>query len=211
MSTKIIALFLLLLSSAAALSSYSYTATTGINDNIRSISLGSLTASDVLTLLVEFPNPATGAGPTMVYPVLFDNAMTQLSPQPSGFGSANAVAINFTGSNTFTWTVSTTGTYNLKIKPSNIAYSFVPYKLTVTNSNGGVFAKVSDALRLTYLAMFHLASTQTIYHISTTYNGIMILNSMDVSNVWTRISESSSNSSGYYYSNLPAGDYVIQT
>lgn len=211
MSTKIIALFLLLLSSAAALSSYSYTATTGTNDNLKSISLGSLTAGDVVTLLVEFPNPATGAGPTKVYPLLFDNTMNQIFPQPSGFDSGNEVPINFTGTNTFTWTVSTTGTYNLKILPSNIAYSFVPYKLTVSNSNGGVITKVSDALRRTYLAMFHLASNQTTYHISTTYSGIMILNSMDVSNVWTRISESSSNSSGYYYSNLPAGDYVIQT
>ena len=211
MSTKIIALLLLLLSSAAALSTYTFNANFGNADNFNNMNLGTLTSGDVITLLVEFPNPATGAGPTMVYPLLFDGTLAQLSPQPSGFGSANAVSINFSGSNTFTWTVSTSDVYILRILPSNIAYSFVPYKLTVTSSNGGVIKKVSDALRLVYLTMFNLASTQSTYHISQTYNGIIILNSMDASKVWTRVTESSSNSSGSYYANLPAGDYVIQT
>ena len=201
----------LLLSSAAALTTYTNTANNTAEANFNTMSLGNLTATDVITLLVEFPNPATGAAPTQFYPVLFDNTMTTLSPQPSGFGFSNAVNINFNGSNTITWTVSTTGAYYLRIFPNGLEASFVPYHVTASNSNGGQILKVSDALRLNILVLINLASTQATYTISYTHGGPIGLNTLNADNSFTPVAQSTADISAYSYTNLTAGNYVLQT
>ena len=201
----------LLLSSAAALTTYTDTAASADAGNYNTMSLGNLTATDVITFLMEFPNPATGAGPTTFYPELFDNTVTALSPQPSGFGSANAATINFNGSNTITWTVSTTGAYYLRILPPGLEASFVPYHLTVTNSNGGEILKVSDAIRSLALVLLYLASTQATYTINIGNGGPIGLNSQNADNTWAQLTPSSANISAFSFTNLPAGYYALQS
>ena len=174
------------------------------------MSLGSLTSGDVITVLVEFPNPAAGTSPTHYYPLALYNNLSELNPQPSGFGSSNATIINFSGSDTFTWTISATGAYYLRILANTTAFAFIPYKATVSNSNGGEIIKISDALRLYYMVLIELASTQATYTISITSPGGLGLNSLNANYSFSRITPTNGNASGNTYSNLTAGSYVIQ-
>ena len=200
----------MLLFSAAALTTYTFTPTTVAEGNHNTMSLGSLTSGDVITVLVEFPNPAAGTSPTQYYPLALYNNLSELNPQPSGFGSSNATAINFSGSDTFTWTISATGAYYLRILAKTPADAFIPYKATVSNSNGGEIVKISDALRLYFMALIELASTQATYTISIASPGAIGFNSMDANYTFTRLTPTNANASGNTYSNLTAGSYVLQ-
>ena len=199
----------LLFSSAAALTSYTYTATTTNDATYNQVSLGTLASTDVITFLMEFPNPATGASPTQFYLAILDNAKAPIS-QPSGFGSSNMSTINFSGSNTLTWTVSTAGAYNLRIGTSGLSGSLVPYHLTVTNSNGGLIVKDGDFVRNTYIAIFELTSLQSTYSILKSAPAISFILRQVVNDTFTTVSHTSSNSSEATYSNLTAGSYAIQ-
>lgn len=76
-----------------------------------------------------------------------DSGYITLSSQPSGFGSP--VSINFGGSNTLSWTVGSSATYNFNMVSSSVTASLVPLKLTI--SKGGTqLVKVSDVLRVAY-------------------------------------------------------------
>ena len=149
-----IPILFLLLSSAAALTTYTVTANTTTDEvTYNQFSLGTLASPDVITFLMEFPNPATGAGPTQFFMEILDNAKTALSSQPTGFGSYSPANINFSGSNTLTWSAPA-GTYSLRVSGTGLSLSLVPYYLTVTSSNGGQIAKVGDFVRNAYLAVF---------------------------------------------------------
>ena len=201
----------LLFSSTAALTTYSFTATNSTSEaQLNYVQLGTLASTDVITFLVEFPNPATGANPTQFYISLLDNAKAPLSPQPSGFGSSNMTNINFSGSNTLTWTVSTAGAYYAVIATNSLAASLVPYHLTVTNSNGGLIVKDGDFVRNTYIAIFELTSLQSTYSILKSAPAISFILRQVVNDTFTTVSHTSSNSSEATYSNLTAGSYAIQ-
>ena len=200
----------LLFSSTAALTTYSFTATNSTSEaQLNYVQLGTLASTDVITFLVEFPNPATGANPTQFYISLLDNAKAPLSPQPSGFGSSNMTNINFSGSNTLTWTVSTAGAYYAVIATNSLAASLVPYHLTVTNSNGGLIVKEGDFVRQAFMAVIELASFQSTYSILISGSIIPVLRQV-ANDTFTTVTHTSNNASEYTYSNLTAGSYVIQ-
>ena len=200
----------LLFSSAAALTTYSFTATNSTSEaQLNFVPLGTLASTDVITFLMEFPNPATGANPTQFYMALLDNAKAQLSPQPSGFGSSNMSNINFSGSNTLTWTVSTAGAYYVVIGVTSMAASLVPYHLTVTNSNGGLIVKEGDFVRQAYMDVIELASFQSTYSILLSGPIAPVLRQV-ANETFTTVTPTSYNTSKFTYSNLTAGSYVIQ-
>ena len=149
-----ISILFLLFSSAVALTTYSFTPTTISDASYTQVSLGTLASADVITFLMEFPNPATGAGPTQFYMEILNSTKGPLSSQPTGFGSSNMNNINFSRSNTLTWTVSTASAYYVRIRTNSIAASLVPFHLTVTNSNGGQIAKAGDFVRTVYMTVF---------------------------------------------------------
>ena len=126
----------LLVSSAVALNSYTYTSPSVGNPNVYSMQLGSLSTSDVITFLFEFPGAAPVADPSF-YVQLNGFMGMPISPDPAGFGSGNLVPINYGSSTTLTWTVGSTDTYTAIALTTAASPSFVPFKLTVTNSNGG--------------------------------------------------------------------------
>ena len=203
-------LFLLFSSAAAALTTYTYTANATTDEaNYNQFSLGTLASPDTITFLMEFPNPATGTGPTQFYLLIIDNTGTPLSSQPSGFGSSSTTNINFSGSNTLTW-AAPAGTYSLRVSGTGLSSSLVPYYLTVTNSNGGQIAKVGDFVRNAYLAAFELASTQSTYTVLKSAPTIAFLLRQVVNETFTTVGAQNTTAAGSTYSNLAAGSYVIQ-
>ena len=113
--------------------------------NFNNLYFGNLTSGDVISFFLEFPNPETGVVSTSFVIVLLDNMMTDFFPQPSGFGSNITTPINAQGSSTYRCDVTTTGIWLESVRP---AASFVPNRLTVTNSNGIQILKIVDAVRL---------------------------------------------------------------
>lgn len=196
MSTKTLPFFFLLLSSTVvSINLYSYGSPNASEANFNNLYLGNLTSGDVISFFLEFPNPETGVAPTSFIIVLLDNTMTDFFPQPSGFGSNRTTPINAQGSSTYRWDVTATGIYYVRVESVSPAASFVPYRLTVTNSNGTQILKIVDAVRLSYLALVDLASTQMTYIIYKTFSGTVTLNYIELNGTWTRIAPIYSNSS----------------
>ena len=140
-------LLLLLATGSLALNSYTHSITNSKTDVLPIYSLGTLTAGDTITFLIEFPNSATGSAPTRFAPYMMDSSYFLLSPQPSGFG--NNVSINFGASNTLSWTASTTADYNFNLQATANTNSLVPFKLAI--SKGGTqLVKISDVIRVLY-------------------------------------------------------------
>lgn len=89
--------------------------------------------------------------------------------------------------------------------------SFIPYKITVTNSNGGEILKISDALRTKHLTLVYLASTQSTYTITKTSSSTFTLDSLSATKAYTAITAASSNSTDVVFNNLAPGYYAIRT
>ena len=70
----------LLFSSAVSLNSYTYTYPTTGNPNVNHFALGNLTASDVITFLIEFPGASPGSIPSRFYIQLNGNMDTPVWP-----------------------------------------------------------------------------------------------------------------------------------
>ena len=109
-------LLLLLSATALALNSYSHPIENYQQDCWAVYPFGNLTSGDNITIFIEFPNAATGANPTLFEASILDSSYGSIT-QPSGF--ASPVPISHQGNHTLTWTVNSSGLYNLEIVPSD--------------------------------------------------------------------------------------------